>query len=364
MKRIFILGSGKIGVALAHILSQCKDYQISLIDIKLKAARHHFGDSLPSNVEFVECDINDQQAITALLQQQQPLALISALPYFFNAKVAQLAKQYNLAYFDLTEDLATVELIRDYAIDAKNAYVPQCGVAPGLINIIAGDLIQYFDEALEVKLRCGALPEHSSNALGYALTWSVDGLINEYGNSCQALINHKIKEVSPLADLEEIQVDGANYEAFNTSGGAGSLVETYQKKVKKLNYKSIRYPGHCEKMHFLMNGLNLNEHRDWLKQILVTALPATKQDVVMVYISVNGYIDGELTKKNYIKKFYPCEIDGITYSAIQTVTATAAACVIDIVLSNPGHYQGRITQESFALKLILDNRFADYLREK
>lgn len=362
MVKIIIFGAGKIGVTLAHILSQFH-YQLILVDEKLEPARHHFGELLPKQIELRQLDINDEEGLEKLVKDFKAAAVISSLPYFCNPLIAKLAQKFQLAYFDFTEDIATVELIDSLAQFGKNAYVPQCGVAPGLINIVASDLINQFDEVTDVQLRCGALPVSSSNALGYALTWSVDGLINEYGNPCQALVNHVVKEVAPLEDLEEIQIDGANYEAFNTSGGAGSLVITYQKKAKNLNYKTIRYAGHCDRMRFLMKGLNLNEHREILKQILIEALPNTIEDVVLVYVAVSGFEHKKLTEKTFIKKFYPKKISGIHYSAIQMVTATSAAVAVDLVLDSSDKYQGRVKQENFPLKLILKNRVAAYLNE-
>lgn len=362
MIEIIIFGAGKIGVTLAHILSQFS-YQITLVDEKLELARHHFGESLPKQIELRQLDINDKEGLAKLIKDSKAQALISSLPYFCNPVIAKLAQKFQLTYFDFTEDIATVELIDTLAKTGKNAYVPQCGVAPGLINIVASDLINQFDEVMDVQLRCGALPVSSSNALGYALTWSVDGLINEYGNPCQALVNHVIKEIAPLEDLEEIQIDGANYEAFNTSGGAGSLVVTYQQKAKNLNYKTIRYAGHCDRMRFLMKGLNLNEHRDILKEILVQALPNTIEDVVLVYVAVSGFEHKKLTEKTFIKKFYPKQISEIHYSAIQMVTVTSAAVIIDLVLNNTEKYKGRVKQENFSLEIILKNRVAVYLNE-
>lgn len=363
MKKILIFGAGKIGVTLAHLLSEAGDYAIILVDDHLESAQKHFGKNVPNHIEFKSLDVNDEKGLQALVKSACPLAVVSSLPYFCNPIIAELAKKHLLHYFDLTEDIVTVQLIDQLAKQDKNSYVPQCGVAPGLINIMASDLIKNFDQVEDVKLRCGALPISSSNALGYVLTWSVEGLINEYGNPCQAIVNHHIKEVAPLSDLEEILIDGAKYEAFNTSGGAGSLVSTYHKKVKNLNYKSIRYPGHCEKMRFLMKGLKLNEHRDTLKTILLNAIPYSPDDVVIVYVAVNGYRDSKLFRETHIKKFHPQKKEKIIYSAIQMVTATAAAVVIDMVLTHPEQYHGRIKQEDFCLETIFQNRLAAYLRE-
>ena len=142
-------------------------------------------------------------------------------------KVAEIARKVNAHYFDLTEDVAVTRAVRELADGATRAFVPQCGLAPGFISIAANALIQHFDEIRSVKLRVGALPQHPNNALKYSLTWSTDGLINEYGNPCEAIVDGRAVEVAPLEGLEEIEIDGVLYEAFNTSGGLGSLAETY-----------------------------------------------------------------------------------------------------------------------------------------
>ena len=135
-------------------------------------------------------------------------------------------------------------------------------------------------------MRVGALPVHPSNALKYSLTWSTDGLINEYGNVCYGIENGVKTALRPLEGYETIEVDGLLYEAFNTSGGLGTLADTYAGKVQTMNYKTLRYPGHCDKIHFLMNDLKLNQQRETLKHLLENAVPKTDQDVVLIYASV------------------------------------------------------------------------------
>ena len=121
--------------------------------------------------------------------------------------------------------------------------------------------IKHFDELRSVKLRVGALPQHPNNVLKYSLTWSTEGLINEYGNPCEAIVDGQLVEAAPLEGLEEIEIDGTLYEAFNTSGGLGSLGETYGTARDSMNYKTMRYPGHCAQMRLLMNDLKLNHDR-------------------------------------------------------------------------------------------------------
>src|SRR5690606_1997148 len=208
--------------------------------------------------------------------------------------------------------------------------------------------------------RVGALPQHPNNVLKYSLTWSTDGLINEYGNPCQAIVDGKPIDVLPLEGLEEIEIDGTLYEAFNTSGGLGSLAETYGSRVESMDYKTIRYPGHCEQVRLLMNGLKLNQDRGTLKRILENAVPQTLQDVVIIYAAVTGMQDGELREENYVNKVYPEVVGGRLWSAIQITTAAGVCSVMDIVLSESPARSGFVAQEEFSLGQILDNRFGEY----
>ena len=137
-------------------------------------------------------------------------------------------------------------------------------------------------------MRVGALPKFPSNALNYNLTWSTDGVINEYCEPCEAIVNGQLRETQPLEELEEFSLDGILYEAFNTSGGLGTLCETLAGKVRNLNYRTIRYPGHAAIMKALLNDLRLRDRRELLKDILENAVPITLQDVVIVFVTVSG----------------------------------------------------------------------------
>ena len=360
MQDILVLGAGKIGALIAGLLGESGSYRVQLADAepgvaKSVAAAH----GLDSIVAF-DLDAGDKEALTRHVREHKPVALVSSLPYFCNIVVAEVARAENLHYFDLTEDVAVTEQVRSIAEGATTAFIPQCGLAPGFISIAANELIQHFDSLRAVKLRVGALPQHPNNVLKYSLTWSTDGVINEYGNLCKAIVDGDEVDVLPLEGLESIEIDGTKYEAFNTSGGLGSLAETYGDRVNTMNYKTIRYPGHCEQMRLLMNGLKLNHDRNTLKRILENAVPQTLQDVVIIYAAVNGMQDGELREENYVNKVYPQVVAGRLWSAIQITTAAGICSVIDIVLSDPTHYQGFVAQEQFRLQDILENRFGRY----
>ena len=360
MHRVLILGAGKIGALISGLLAESGAYKVNLGDVDgaaaLAVAMAHGSASLAG----FKVDATDAAALAQHLKENPVDAVISGLPYYCNVQVAEAARRNGMHYFDLTEDVEVTRAVRKIAAGADRAFVPQCGLAPGFISIAANELITHFDNLRTVKLRVGALPQHPNNVLKYSLTWSTDGLINEYGNPCQALVDGREVEVAPLEGLEEIEIDGTLYEAFNTSGGLGSLAETHGAKCESMNYKTIRYPGHCENVRLLMNDLKLNQDRPTLKRILENAVPQTLQDVVIVYAAVTGTQDGQLREENYVNKVYPQVITGRLWSAIQVTTAAGITAVVDLVLAEPGRFKGFVAQEQFSLPAILANRFGRY----
>ncbi len=357
MQVVLVLGAGKIGVLISGLLADSGDYRVqlgeSVAGVAAKVASAHGNE----NVAAFEIDASDKDALADHVREHKPAAIISSLPYFCNVLVAEVARTEGLHYFDLTEDVAVTEAVCELAEGSKQAFVPQCGLAPGFISIAANELIKHFDSLKSVKLRVGALPQHPNNVLKYSLNWSTDGIINEYGNLCQSIVDGEEVDVLPLEGLEKIEIDGTRYEAFNTSGGLGSLGETYGDRVTTMNYKTIRYPGHCEQMRLLMNGLKLNHDRPTLKRILENAVPQTLQDVVVIYAAVTGIQDGELREENYVNKVYPQVVAGKLWSAIQITTAAGICSIIDLVFSGQGGYEGFVRQEQFSLPDILENRF-------
>jgi saccharopine dehydrogenase-like NADP-dependent oxidoreductase len=357
MHRVLILGAGKIGSLISGLLAESGAYEVHLGDVSDIVAQSVVAAHGIKLLRSHRLDAMMPKELDAHLQRHPVDAVISSLPYHCNVGVAEAARRAGIHYFDLTEDVEVTRAVRKIATGATHAFVPQCGLAPGFISIAANELIQHFDELRTVKLRVGALPQHPNNVLKYSLTWSTEGLINEYGNPCEAIVSGRRVESAPLEGLEEIEIDGTLYEAFNTSGGLGSLAETYGERAQSMDYKTMRYPGHCDQMRLLMNDLKLNQDRATLKRILENAVPQTLQDVVVVYAAVTGRQEGELREENYVNKVYPQMIAGRLWSAIQVTTAAGISSVVDIVLSNPAKYQGFVRQEQFSLPSVLDNRF-------
>jgi saccharopine dehydrogenase-like NADP-dependent oxidoreductase len=360
MTVVMVAGAGNIGRMIACFLADTKDYHVYLADCDFSGPDTvQLLDAMPS-ITPLTLDMKNEHDVQAVLKKYQVHAVISSLPYFLNPLLAKSAKQAHAHYFDLTEDIKSSDAVKALAQGARQVFVPQCGLAPGAVGMIAHHMMRTFDTCYEAKLRVGALPQNTSNALHYSLTWSIEGLINEYGEACSGIENGAPVMFVPLEGLESIQLEGDTYEAFHTSGGLGGLSALYQGKINRLTYKTIRHPGHCEKMHFLMHTLQLNDDRDTLKKILERAIPKTYQDMVLVYVSVEGLKQGEMIEENYVKKIYPKCMHGLEWSAIQISTAAAVCAVFEEVLRDEAHLHGLVLQEYFDWDVILKSRFGRF----
>ena len=350
MTRVLLLGAGNIGGAITELLSGDPDYELCVGDRDERALG-----AIPNRVPTRSVNVLDPASLGAALANAD--VVINALPYDLSLPIARAARDAKVHYFDLTEDVATAREIRSLAVDAQSVFIPQCGLAPGFISIAAYDVAKKFEKAHRVRLRVGALPLFPTNALKYNLTWSTAGLINEYCNACHVIHDGVPREVLALEGLEEFSLDGVAYEAFNTSGGLGTLAETMLGHVDHLSYKTIRYPGHCELVRFLCNDLRLGERRDLFRDVLENAVPVTMQDVVLVFVTVSGQRGGRMVQETYTKKIYHGEVNGRELSAIQITTAAAVCAVMDLHNAGKLPKTGFVRQEEISLSDFLQNRF-------
>ncbi len=354
MKKVMLVGGGKIGVAITEFLTGTGDYQVTVADRDAASLER-----MPrKNVELRKVEITDARAFAHEVEGHD--VVLSATPYHLTNMVADAAKRAGAHYLDLTEDVESTRHIKKLAEGAKTAFIPQCGLAPGFISIVAHDLAQKFEKLRDVQMRVGALPVFPHNALKYNLTWSTDGLINEYCNPCEAVRDGKRVEVPALEELEQFTLDGVEYEAFNTSGGLGTLCDTLEGKVENLNYKTARYPGHRDIVKLLVRDLHLGTRRDIFKDVLETAIPITYQDVVLIFVTVNGWIDGRLTQESYAKKIYAQKAGDRLMSAIQVTTACGICAMTDLLMEGKLPQKGFVRQEEAKLPDFLANRFGRY----
>ena len=350
IRTITILGAGQIGRAVAGLLAATGDFEIRLVDQRPLPAEA-IG---RTPVAFEAADLNDDRQLAGALAGAD--AVINALPFHMAARAAAFAISARCHYFDLTEDVAATRTIRSLAAGAGTVLMPQCGLAPGFIGVVGNELAQHFEELRELHLRVGALPRYPSNALKYNLTWSTEGLINEYCNPCDAMVDGRLVQVPALEGLESFSLDGTEYEAFNTSGGLGTLPESLAGGARAIDYKSIRYPGHCATMKLLLNDLRLRDRRDLLRDVLENAVPATRQDVVVVFATASGMQNGRLVQESFSARIHGSEAsDGLT--AIQLTTASGLCAALDLVRAGKLPARGFVRQEQIALRELLANRF-------
>ena len=284
-------------------------------------------------------------------------AVLSCLPYAFNKSVASAAHALGIHYFDLTEDVPTTRHISALAAGAKGVMAPQCGLAPGFVAIVAARLAHEFERVRSIRLRVGALPQHPTGMLGYAFNWSPEGVVNEYLNDCEVIEEGVRKTSSAMEWLETVYIDSVRLEAFTTSGGIGTMCETYAGRVDNLDYKTLRYPGHAALMNFFFHELLMREDRDAAGRVLTYAKPPVDDDVVYVHVAAEGWANGRLSRREFVRAYYPVEIRGRLRSAIAWTTAGSAAAVIEMVASGAWPQQGFLKQESVPLESFLATRF-------
>lgn len=351
--KIGIIGAGKVGATIATLLESCKFCRSVTLadaraDIDLKGLR---------KAKLTQVDVNKRAQLDKFVRSVD--TIVSAAPYFLNQGIAAACAKAGVSYFDLTEDVATTNFVRTLASkkDNKATFMPQCGLAPGAINIVGGSLASSLTNVRHCKMRVGALPDNASNQMKYYLSWSTAGLINEYCQVGEALYDAKRVTTMPLDGMERITIDGTEYEAFNTSGGVATMCETFAGKVDELNYKTMRYPGHRDLMKFLLHDLNLAPRQELVTQIFDQEVPLTESDVVIFYVSVVGTEkDGRLKQRSFIKKMHGDTVQGRHLNAIQLTTAAGVCAVLELFAKD--HFRpGFVKQESVAMKDFLGTRW-------
>ena len=361
MKELVILGAGKIGRMVCHFMSQARTEAAPSYSVRIGDAAQAAIDQVTKEYPEVKgqvVDFSDAKSVDAILKGAW--AVISCAPFHCNPVIAERSKAHGVHYFDLTEDVEVTNQVKELAKDSKTLFAPQCGLAPGFITITANHLMQSMTEVSDLRLRVGALPRYPSNRLKYNLTWSTAGLINEYCNPCEAVENGELTTVPPMEQLEHMTIDGVEYEAFNTSGGLGTLAITLKDKVKHVNYKTMRYPGHCDLMKFLLHDLQMQDNQEELGRIFEKSLPATFQDQIVIFVSATGQYQGRLAERTYAKTIYHQNIDGKNWSGIQITTAAGVTAIVDMLADGMLPTSGLLKMEDVNYDKFLANRFGKY----
>lgn len=341
--KVAVLGLGKVGKLAAELLVE-SGFEVTGIDAR------------ETDAPFATraADLKDAASLTEVLKGKE--AVLSCLPYHLNIGVSNVAHRLGLHYFDLTEDVPTTKHIRELAKTSRGLMAPQCGLAPGFVGIVGAHLADQFDKVRSIRLRVGALPQHPTGLLGYAFNWSPEGVVNEYLNDCEVIEEGVLKTVSAMEWVETIYIDGMQLEAFTTSGGLGTMCETYADKIENLDYKTMRYPGHVKLMNFFFHELLMRENRAEAGRILTNAKPPVDEDVVYVHVAAEGWHNGQLRRKEFVRSYYPIEIGGKMRTAIAWTTSASVVSVIEMVKAGLLPQKGFLKQEEIPLDSYLKTR--------
>jgi saccharopine dehydrogenase-like NADP-dependent oxidoreductase len=352
--KIGIIGAGKIGVSIATLL-EISEFADAVVLGDSKMVENLDGLRKSS---FRKTDVTQEDQLNAFVGDSD--VVVSAAPYYLNKTIASVCARFGKSYFDLTEDVDTTKFVRALAEDGKTTFMPQCGLAPGAINIIGSGLAHSFKTIRTVEMRVGALPLSATNQMKYYLSWSTAGLINEYCQFGEALYQGKRIPTTPLDGVEHLTIDGVEYEAFNTSGGVATMCETFADKVCDLNYKTLRYPGHRDLMKFLLMDLNLGQKQEILTQIFDQEVPLTFNDVVVVYVNSVGRTGMGLLQRSFVKKIYASTVGNRPLSAIQLSTAAGLVAVLELFAQGKLP-RGFVRQESVGLEQFFETQWGGWV---
>ena len=300
---MLVLGAGRMGLGAAHDLASQRDVtEVTVADLDLEKAREVASRVPHGKVTAVQVDVRKHDAAVALMKGHA--SAISCVNYWLNEDLARAAIEAGTNFCDLggNNDVVAAELALDEAARAKGvSIIPDCGLAPGMVAVLAAHGAARFEKLDEIHIRVGGLPIDPEPPLDYQLVFSVEGLINEYVEPARVIRKGRITVVDSMTELEELDFPEpfGRMEAFQTSGGTSTLPDTFKGRVQELDYKTIRYPGHCEKFKTMIDlGLCSSDvipvddvsvaPRRVLGELLTRNLPADGPDVVLVRVEFAG----------------------------------------------------------------------------
>jgi len=341
---ILVIGAGMMGRAIAHDLHKFSKFEKITISDRaketLESAKKFLADK---KINYELLDVRDEEKVKENFKKYD--IVVSAIPYHFNYFLTKTAIDTNTHFIDLGGNNTIVEKqlkLSDSAEKNNVTVIPDCGLAPGMVSIIARDVVDYMDEVDFVKLRVGGLPLKPVPPFNYQIVFSPNGLINEYIEDALILDNKKIVAKESMTKLEEISFPFpfGKMEAFLTSGGCSTLPYTFRYIIKYLDYKTIRYPGHCEMIKPMLDlgfgseePITINDNkivpRKVLIKLLTEKIPSKGKDVVLLKTVSEGIKDGKKIRLEYMLIDYFDEENNIT--SMMRTTAYPVAIIADMI---------------------------------
>lgn len=367
--KIFIAGAGGIGKAAGLILAQSQELDAHIFygDISQKA--------IDDTITFIHEGCTQSPVVSGILMSMDNAdsqlesvldscdVILDCLPGSQAPRLAALAKKHHCHYANLTEYVQETKDVIRISADADTAFVLQTGLAPGFINILAHKLYQEFaseygvDIVNSMHMKVGAISKNAPSPHYYAFTWSPIGVATEYLKDAEIVRNFKKMNVPALSGLERIIIDGDEYEDNFTSGGAADFPDAFAGKVKDLDYKTLRYPGHYEWVKNTLSTIIHEENRiKALEKIMLENIPSVEDDVVVIYASVEGNDQhGRLRRKERSYKIFPSFVGNKRLRAIQTTTAAPLCEVAYMMIRNK--WSGTILQSQLKTDEFLNGPF-------
>jgi len=356
--RIVLFGAGKMAYAIAYDLVRNPTIiEVTVGDIRLEDARRLAKVIGSSKIKPIQVDVTNSTRVFREIKGSA--CAIGSTTYSHNLLLTKACIQARTNFCDLGGNIYVVDAQRILNLQAKKAgvtIIPDCGLAPGMVNVLAYHWAKEFDSVDRLKIRVGGLPHQPKNLLNYQLVFSVQGLINEYIEDAIILRNGKKQMVPPMTEVEDLSFTRPydQLEAFYTSGGTSTLPETLRGKVKNLDYKTIRYPGHARHVKLLMDlGLFSSKSvqigklkvipRQLSAYLLTNYLPSNQPDVVLIRVELKGKIKGK--KKQIV---YDC-IDYYDHqsklTSMQRTTGFPVAIIAQMLAENKIEKKGVVPQE-------------------
>jgi lysine 6-dehydrogenase len=351
--KMLVLGAGRMGLGAVHDLLAQPDVTSVTVADAFVAKAQDIAARYGERVIATEIDCNDDQAVVQLMRGHA--SAISCVNYWLNERLARAAIAAGTNFCDLggNNDVVDAELALDGQARAAGVNViPDCGLAPGMVAVLVAHGARQFDTLDEIHIRVGGLPQNPKPPLDYQLVFSVEGLINEYIEPARVIRDGKIVTVESMTEVESLEFPPpfGIMEAFQTSGGTSTLVDTFRGNVKELDYKTIRYPGHCAKFKTMVDlGLCSSEPltvdgatvrpRRVLGDLLVRNLPHDEPDYVLVRVSFVG--DGRQLTYDIIDAYDP----ETGLSAMMRTTAFPASIVALMMARGQTTSKGALPQE-------------------
>lgn len=350
MDTINIAGAGGIGKAAALIALNTPGWNTRVL----------IGDISQDALNAAKVYCHDHERLETYLMSEEDDALASyfersdvvldCLPGSLAPRMAGLAKRHGAHYANLTEYVKETDEIMNLAKDAETGFILQTGLAPGYINILGLRLFNSFcekfgvSEVEDLEMKVGALTKTAVEPTFYGFTWSPVGVATEYVKDALVVRDHEVVTIPALSHIQKLMIEGEWYEANYTSGGAADLPDALRHRVKNLDYRTLRYPGHYEWVRNVLSKTPLNEHRiKHLQDTMLASIPRYEDDFVLLYVHVTGYDSkGDLRRIDRTIKVEPMQLAGRTLSAIQSTTAAPLIESARMLLT--GNYKGVVLQ--------------------